>query len=191
MKSGSSASSSHRGRNAPRAGPGAARERGCEPRARAPRQPERPATGGSAASPARRPVRPAITTPHDGAPRRTRWTYDSDPRIKLKSEGWEVEYRFGCGRARRADRRAGTGSSGCRGAVCVLHPAETTARDPHLQGASGRRPSWDRGASDGKYLSAVLQAVAQRGRKICDMAGVREYGEGEPVGYGSERMVAL
>src|SRR5947209_2110279 len=26
--------------------------------------------------------------------------------------------------------------------VCVLHPVATTAPDPHLQDASGRRPSW-------------------------------------------------
>jgi hypothetical protein len=26
--------------------------------------------------------------------------------------------------------------------VCVLHPFATTAPDPHLQNASGRRPSW-------------------------------------------------
>jgi hypothetical protein len=58
--------------------PGAARVRGCEPR---PRAPYRSCAGIARPCPGelppnlrqRPPLRPALTTPHDSAPRRTRW----------------------------------------------------------------------------------------------------------------------
>ena len=58
--------------------PDAARVRGCEPRPRAPHR-RRPGIAGRpppkefACSPAPPSIRPAITTPHESAPQRTRW----------------------------------------------------------------------------------------------------------------------
>ena len=64
------------GHSTPGRSPAAARDGACEAPARAPHRPKTgncpvPATGLDAASPTPPPVRPAVTTPHESAPRRT------------------------------------------------------------------------------------------------------------------------
>ena len=103
----------------------------------------------SAISPASR-ARCLKPAPHD-----PRWTDLSGFRPRRRGSlstasgtsaclgGWHRRYDMpprapGDARLARRDRAA----SAVATRVCVLHPFATTAPDPHLQDASGRRPSW-------------------------------------------------
>jgi hypothetical protein len=51
----------------------------------------------------------------------------------------------------------------------------------HSKSAANGAPAPKAGAPDKDRARSVSDVISERGRKICDMVGVREYGEGDAV----------